>query len=76
VVVTRETGLEQLLERFVTCEQARFYPEHSGVPFEPYEAEQSAHDEALTVEADYLSFDSGAVASIAVAEEKARLVAA
>jgi hypothetical protein len=28
------------------------------------------------VEADYLAFDSGAVASIAVAEEKARLVAA
>ena len=28
------------------------------------------------VEADYLSFDSGAVASISVADEKARLVAA
>ena len=28
------------------------------------------------VEADYLSFDSGAVASISVAEEKARLIAA
>jgi len=28
------------------------------------------------VEADYLSFDSGAVASISVAEEKARLGAA
>lgn len=28
------------------------------------------------VEADYLSFDSGAVTSISVAEEKARLVAA
>jgi NAD kinase len=47
VVVTRKTGLEELLERFVTREQARFYLEHSGVPFEPYEAEQAAHDEAL-----------------------------
>jgi hypothetical protein len=47
VVVTRKTGLEELLERFVTREQARFYLEHSGVPFEPYEAEQRAHDEAL-----------------------------
>jgi hypothetical protein len=28
------------------------------------------------VEADYLAFDSGAVASISIAEEKARLVAA
>jgi hypothetical protein len=48
VVVTRKTGLEELLERFVTREQARFYLEHSGVPFEPYEEEQRAHDEALT----------------------------
>ena len=47
VVVTRKTGLEELLERFVTREQARFYLEHSGVPFEPYEEEQRAHDEAL-----------------------------
>jgi NAD kinase len=47
VVVTRKTGLEELLERFVTREQARFYLEHSGVPFEPYEAEQRAPDEAL-----------------------------
>jgi NAD kinase len=47
VVVTRKTGLEELLERFVTHEQARFYLEHSGVPFEPYEEEQRAHDEAL-----------------------------
>jgi NAD kinase len=48
VVVTRKTGLEELLERFVTREQARFYLEHAGVPFEPYEAEQRAHDEALS----------------------------
>jgi NAD kinase len=48
VVVTRKTGLEELLERFVTREQARFYLEHSGVPFEPYEEEQRTHDEALT----------------------------
>jgi NAD kinase len=47
VVVTRKTGLEELLERFVTKEQARFYLEHSGVSFEPYEEEQCAHDEAV-----------------------------
>ena len=48
MVVTRKTGLEELLERFVTREQARFYLEHAGVPFEPYEHEQRAHDEALS----------------------------
>jgi NAD kinase len=48
VVITRKTGLEELLERFVTKEQARFYLEHSGLPFEPYEEEQRTHDEALT----------------------------
>jgi NAD kinase len=47
VVVTWKTGLEELLERFVTKEQACFYLEHSGVPFEPYKEEQRAHDEAL-----------------------------
>lgn len=49
VVVTRKTALEELLERFVTREQARFYLEHSGVPFEPYEEEQRAYDEALGI---------------------------
>jgi NAD kinase len=48
VVITRKTGLQELLERFVTHEQARFYLEHSGVPFEPYVEEQRLHDEALT----------------------------
>ncbi|MBA2345846.1 MAG: hypothetical protein H0V83_12275 [Rubrobacter sp.] len=54
VVITRKTGLEELLERFVTREQARFYLEHSGVPFEPYEEEQRAHDEALAALKDAL----------------------
>nr|MBA2364784.1 sugar kinase [Chloroflexia bacterium] len=48
VVVTRRTRLEELLERFVMREQARFYLEHSGVEFGPYEEEQRAHEAALS----------------------------
>jgi NAD kinase len=41
VVVTQKTALEELLERYNTRDQARFYLEHMGVPFDGY---QSAHD--------------------------------
>lgn len=41
VIVTRRTALEELVERFNTREQARFYLEHMGASFEDYEA---AHD--------------------------------
>lgn len=41
VVVTQKTALEELVERFNTREQARFYLEHMGASFEDY---QSAHD--------------------------------
>lgn len=45
VVVTRKTALEELIERFNTRDQARFYLEHMGTSFEEY---QAAHD-AYTV---------------------------
>ncbi len=41
VVITKKTALEELVERFNTREQARFYLEQMGVAFEEYEA---AHD--------------------------------
>src|SRR6516165_11792518 len=41
VVITQKTALEELLERFNNRDQARFYLEHAGAAFEPY---QSAHD--------------------------------
>jgi NAD kinase len=41
VVVTRKTALEELVERFNTRDQARFYIEHMGGAFAPY---QEAHD--------------------------------
>lgn len=44
VVVTRKTALEELVERFNTREQARFYLEHMGASFEDYE---EAHETYL-----------------------------
>lgn len=41
VVVTRKTQIEELIERFNTREQARFYVEHMGASFQEY---QDAHD--------------------------------
>ena len=41
VVVTRKTALEELVQRFNTRDQARFYVEHMGASFAEY---QAAHD--------------------------------
>ncbi len=41
VVVTRQTALEELIVRFNTRDQARFYIEHMGASFSQY---QEAHD--------------------------------
>jgi NAD kinase len=41
IVVTKKTALEELVERFNTREQARFYLEHMGASFDEY---QAAHD--------------------------------
>jgi NAD kinase len=41
VVVTRKTALEELIERFNTEAQARFYLEHMGASFEEY---KDAHE--------------------------------
>ena len=42
VVITKKTALEELIERFNTREQARFYIEHMGASFDEY---QEAHDD-------------------------------
>src|SRR5262249_26782993 len=41
VIVTRKTALAELIERFHTRDQARFYVEHMGASFDEY---QEAHD--------------------------------
>jgi NAD kinase len=47
VVVTRKTRLEELVERFNTAGQAKFYIEHSGGDFSQYTAEDSAYRRSL-----------------------------
>jgi len=46
VIVTRPTGLEDLIQRFQTRDQARFYIEHMGGSFADYEAEHAAFESA------------------------------
>jgi len=47
VVVTKKTPLEDLMHRFVTREQARFYLEHMGLSFDEYELAHIAYQDAL-----------------------------
>src|SRR5580765_284666 len=47
VIVTKKTALEELIERFNTREQARFYIEHMGGAFEDYEDAHQKYHRAL-----------------------------
>src|SRR5262245_26324721 len=47
VVVTLKTRLEELVERFNTREQARFYIEHMGLSFAEYDQEHQAYAATL-----------------------------
>src|SRR6185312_12827433 len=47
VVVTRKTALEELIERFNTRDQARFYIEHMGGRFDEYQAAHDAYRAAI-----------------------------
>ena len=47
VLVTRRTRLEELVARFNTPGQARFYIEHAGGDFDDYEREHAAYHRAL-----------------------------
>lgn len=46
VLVTRRTRLEELIARFHTAAQARFYVEHLGADFSDYEREHQAYQVA------------------------------
>src|SRR5438093_135106 len=46
VIVTRKTRLEELVERFNTREQAKFYIEHMGLDFTDYEREHENYSDA------------------------------
>jgi NAD kinase len=47
VVITRRTRLEELIARFNTVGQARFYIEHAGGDFADYQREHDAYTRAL-----------------------------
>jgi NAD kinase len=47
VVVTRKTRLEELIERFNTRKQAKFYIEHNGLDFSDYEKEHEVYTQSL-----------------------------
>ncbi len=47
VIITRKTALEELIERFNTRDQARFYLEHMGEDFAPYEEAHQAYQRAV-----------------------------
>jgi NAD kinase len=47
VLVTRQTRLEELIARFNTKAQARFYIEHSGGDFSLYEREHTVYETAV-----------------------------
>ncbi|MGO9465945.1 MAG: sugar kinase [Isosphaeraceae bacterium] len=48
VIVTRRTALEELVDRFNTRDQARFYIEHMGGRFDDYQAAHDAYYVALS----------------------------
>jgi NAD kinase len=47
VIVTRKTRLEELVERFNTRKQAKFYIEHMGLDFSDYEQEHEVYADAV-----------------------------
>lgn len=47
VIVTRKTRLEELIRKYNTIGQVRFYIEHAGQNFEDYERENTIYDRAV-----------------------------
>ena len=57
VMVARKTRLQELVERFNTHSQAKFYIEHAGGDFADYEHEDNAYRRALEMLRRSLEFD-------------------
>ena len=57
VIVTRKTRLQELVERFNTRSQAKFYIEHAGGEFADYEREEDAYRSSLEVLRRSLEFE-------------------
>jgi len=56
VIVTRKTRLRELVERFNTWSQAKFYIEHAGGDFADYQREDDAYQVALNALQTSLDF--------------------
>src|SRR5215210_6337787 len=56
VLVTRKTRLDELVERFNTRAQAKFYVEHAGGDYEDYEREHVAYGTAVSIVKHQLDF--------------------
>lgn len=56
IVVTRQTRMQELVARFNTKAQARFYLKHSGADYEDYEAEDEAYHRTLERASKHLDF--------------------
>lgn len=57
VIVTRNTRLQELVARFNTRSQAKFYIEHAGGDFADYEREDAAYGRALEAVQGSLEFE-------------------
>jgi NAD kinase len=57
IIVTRKTRLQELVERFNTRSQAKFYLENAGSDFKDYEREDDAYRSSLEVLRRSLDFD-------------------
>lgn len=57
IIVTRKTRLEELVARFNTKSQAKFYIEHAGGDFADYEREDDAYRRSLDVLRQSLEFE-------------------
>src|SRR5262245_23310539 len=54
VVVTQKTALEELIERYTSRDQARFYLEHMGISFAEYQAAHDQYHSSLALLKSYL----------------------
>lgn len=57
IIVTRKTRLQELVERFNTRSQAKFYIEHAGGDFNDYEHEDDVYRSSLDVLRQSLDFE-------------------
>ncbi|HXK39819.1 MAG TPA: NAD+ kinase, partial [Candidatus Paceibacterota bacterium] len=57
IIVTRKTRLQELVERFNTRSQAKFYIEHAGGDFNDYEREDDVYRSSLDVLRRSLDFE-------------------